>query len=473
MSNPTSRISLGEKIGYGLGDLASNFVFHIVNVYLLFYYTSVFGIAPAVAGTLFLIGKAWDALTDPLMGAFADRNQSRFGKYRPFLLTMSVPFGVFGFLAFLGPDLSQNGKIAFAYITYFALMTIYTAINVPYSALMGVMTADPDERTSLSIFRFRGAFSAQLLIGLALIPMIHFFGRGALEDGGDPILGWRLAMACFGALAIILFLITFFSTRERVPPQKDDQQNLTESLILLSKNKPLVVMLCIAVLTLGYSGIRWATTHHYLALVANLSYERYFFYLDRFSVFYTAGPLAFLMGLGMTERLITLFGKRNALLGLTVLNGIAMIAFYFVPAENYAAIFWLNIVASFIAGPTPAIVWAMYTDVADYGEWKFGKRITAQTFAAAMFFQKIGLAIGGALAGWLLSYYGFIKDTALSAQTREGITLMFSVFPGICAILTAFLLLFYKLTDNEVKTITANLEERRKEDAVSCNQTEI
>ena len=156
-----------------------------------------------------------------------------------------------------------------------------------------------------------------------------------------------------------------------------------------------------------------------------------------------------------------------ALLGLMALNGLAMIAFYFVPAQNYAAIFWLNIVASFIAGPTPAIVWAMYTDVADYGEWKFGKRITALTFASAMFFQKIGLAIGGALAGWLLSYYGFVKDTVMTAQTKEGITLMFSVFPGVCAIFTAGMLLFYKLTDRQVAEIAEELAERRKDSSGS------
>ena len=452
------KISLGEKVGYGLGDLASNFVFHIVNAYLLFYYTNIYGIAPAAAGTLFLVAKIWDAITDPLMGAFADRNQGRFGKYRPFLLWMAIPFGVLGFLAFLGPDFTDGGKLAFAYVTYIALMTVYTAINVPYSALMGVITADPEERTSLSIFRFRGAFSAQLLIGLALFPMIKAIG------GGNELIGWRGAMAGFSLLSIVLFFITFFSTKERVPPQKDQTQNLKKTLTLLSKNSPFLVMLVVAVFTLGYSGIRWAITHHYLALVAGLNDDRYFLYLDRFSIFYTAGPLAFLIGLFMTKKVIALFGKRNALMGLTILMGLAMIAFNFVPPENYLAILSLNIVASFIAGPTPAIVWAMYTDVADYGEWKFGKRITAQTFAAAMFFQKIGLAIGGALAGWLLSYYGFVKDTVLSAQTKEGITLMFSVYPGVFAILTACILFLYKLTDNDVKSMVAELEERRKAD---------
>lgn len=456
MVSPSDKISFGEKVGYGLGDLASNFVFHIVNAFLLFYYTNIYGIAPAAAGTLFLVAKIWDAITDPLMGTLADRTQTRFGKYRPFLLWMAVPYGVLGFLAFLGPDLPDAGKLAFAYVTYIALMTVYTAINVPYSALMGVITPDPEERASLSTFRFWGAFSAQLVIGLALFPMLAAFG------GREEIGSWRSAMGVFSVLAIVLFLITFISSRERVPPQKDQSQNLGKNLGLLAQNKPLVIMLVVAVLTLGYSGIRWAITHHYLSQVANLSGDNFILVWDRFSIFYTGGPLAFILGLFMTKKVIALFGKRNALLGLMALNGLAMIAFYFVPAQNYAAIFWLNIVASFIAGPTPAIVWAMYTDVADYGEWKFGKRITALTFASAMFFQKIGLAIGGALAGWLLSYYGFVKDTVMTAQTKEGITLMFSVFPGVCAIFTAGVLLFYKLTDRQVAEIAEELAERRK-----------
>lgn len=458
MTSKPTQVSLGEKIGYGLGDLASNFVFHIVNAFLLFYYTNVFGLLPAAVGTLYLIAKVWDALTDPLMAAFADSTQTRLGKYRPFILWMAVPFGILGFLAFLGPELSDGGKLAFAYVTYIALMTVYTAINVPYSALMGVLTPDPDERVSLSLWRFRGAFGAQLLIGLALFPLIKAIG------GGNDVIGWRGAMAVFGALAIILFLITFLSTKERIPPQKDQSQNLKKSASLLFQNKPLVVMLIVAVLTLGYSGIRWAITHHYLALVAKLTDEKFILVWDRFSVFYTAGPLAFLFGLGMTKKVIALFGKRNALIGLTILNGIAMIAFYFVPPENFAAIFWMNIVASFIAGPTPALVWAIYTDVAEYGEWKFGKRITAQTFASAMFFQKIGLAIGGALAGWLLSYYGFVKDAVLTAQTKDGIMLMFSVFPGVAAIITACVLFCYKITDKDVEKITAELEERRQKE---------
>ncbi|MGJ8725149.1 MAG: MFS transporter [Roseibacillus sp.] len=458
MESKSSRISLGEKVGYGCGDLASNFVFHIVNAFLLFYYTNVYGIAPAAAGTLFLVAKLWDAVTDPLMGTLADRTHTRFGKYRPFLLWMAIPYGIIGFLAFLGPDLDDGGKLVFAYVTYIALMTIYTAINVPYSALMGVITPDPDERASLSTFRFWGAFSAQLVIGLALFPMLAAFG------GREHVTSWRGAMVVFSILAIILFLTTFFTTRERVPPQKDQSQNLGMNLGLLARNRPLVIMLVVAVLTLGYSGIRWAITHHYLSQVANLSGEKIILVWGKFDLFYTGGPLAFILGLFMTKKVIALFGKRNALLGLTVLNGVAMIAFYFLPPENYAAIFWLNVVAAFIAGPTPAIVWAMYTDVADYGEWKFGKRITGLTFASAMFFQKVGLGIGGALAGWLLGYYGFVKDTELTAQTKEGITLMFSVFPGVCAILTACVLLFYKLTDNDVKKISLELEERRKKD---------
>jgi len=175
-SQPSNKLSVKEKIGYGLGDTASNFVFHIVNAFLITYFTDVMGLDPLAVGTLYLVARIWDAISDPLMGGLADRTKTRFGRYRPYLLWIAIPYGLIGYLTFLGPDLDPTGKLIFAYVTYIALMTVYTAINVPYSAMMGTITSDPDERTSLSKFRFAGAFSAQVIIGLALFPMLYKFG---------------------------------------------------------------------------------------------------------------------------------------------------------------------------------------------------------------------------------------------------------------------------------------------------------
>ncbi|MDA7908387.1 MFS transporter [Akkermansiaceae bacterium] len=458
MSSETSQtLSTKEKIGYGLGDTASNFVFHIVNAFLITYYTDVMGLNPAAVGTLYAVARLWDAISDPLMGGLADRTQTKFGKYRPYLLWIAVPYGLIGFLAFLGPDLDPTWKLVYAYVTYIALMTVYTAINVPYSAMMGTMTGDPAERASLSNFRFAGAFSAQVIIGLALFPIIDSFG------GRNSPEAWRTAMMVFSILATVLFLYTFSTTRERIAPSKEERVDLRKDFSYLTQNKPLIVMLIVAFITLAFSGLRWGITYPYLKYLADLGDEKYFWYLDRMSIFYASAPIALVLGLLLTKPLSRRFGKRNALIGLTMINAFSVIAFYFVPAKNFEQIFWLNIASAFFAGPMPALVWAIYTDVVDYGEWKFGRRITALTFAAAMLVQKAGLALGGWAVGMLLAYFGYVANVEQSSESAHGILLMFSIIPGVLTILSGLALFWYNLDDEEVEEIALELEKRRSE----------
>ena len=458
MSSETSQtLSTKEKVGYGLGDTASNFVFHIVNAFLITYYTDVMGLNPAAVGTLYAVARLWDAISDPLMGGLADRTQTKFGKYRPYLLWIAIPYGLIGFLAFLGPDLDPTWKLVYAYVTYIALMTVYTAINVPYSALMGTMTGDPAERASLSNFRFAGAFSAQVIIGLALFPIINSFG------GRNSPEAWRTAMIVFSILATFLFLYTFFTTRERIAPSKEERVDLVKDFSYLTQNRPLIVMLVVAFITLAFSGLRWGITYPYLKYLADLGDEKYFWYLDRMSIFYASAPIALVLGLLLTKPLSRGFGKRNALIGLTMINAFSVIAFYFVPAKNFEQIFWLNIASAFFAGPMPALVWAIYTDVVDYGEWKFGRRITALTFAAAMLVQKAGLALGGWAVGMLLAYFGYVANVEQSPESAHGILLMFSIIPGVLTILSGVALFGYNLDDEEVEKIALELEKRRGE----------
>lgn len=452
------KLGLGEKIGYGLGDTASNFVFHIVNAFLIAYYTDVMGLDPLAVGTLYMVARLWDAISDPLMGGIADRTKTKYGRYRPYLLWIAVPYGLIGFAAFWGPDWGPTGKLAFAYLTYIALMTVYTAVNVPYSAMMGTMTGNPDERTSLSNFRFAGAFLAQVIIGLALFPMLYEFG------GRDTPEAWRAVMAVFATLATVLFLVTFATTRERiqeVEERKENERGLKKDLVFLTKNKPLMVMLVVAFITLVFSGLRWGITYQYLKYVGNYSGETYFWYLDRISVFYSTAPMALVLGLLMTKPLVRFFGKRNALIGLTMINAATVIAFYFVPATNFEQVFFLNLLSAFFAGPMPALVWAIYTDIVDYGEWKFGRRTTALTFAAAMFVQKAGLAVGGWLVGILLNHFDYVANVDQSERSAHGILLMFSIIPGSLIILSGFALFWYDIQDDEAKTIAADLAERR------------
>ncbi len=406
---------------------------------------------------MFMVARLWDAVNYPLMGALADRTETRYGRYRPYLLWMAVPFGVTGYLAFLNPDFSAAGKIVYAYATYMGLMTVYAAINVPYSALMGVMTPSSRERTSLATWRFVGAFSGMLLISLAVRPLVREFG------GGNEAEGFRLVMALLSGLAVVLFLITFATTKERVRPQSNEGRTIRRDLKLLCRNRPWIIMAIAAVLTLSNVAMRGAVTAHFFKYFAGDDGGSVFWFLDRTSLVLASGTVAFILGIFFTGWLGRRFGKRNALIGLTFLNGLSLLAFHAIPAEAYGTMLAVNALGNLLAGPTPALVWAIYTDVVDYGEWKFGRRATGLAFAAAMFAQKIGLAIGGGLAGWLLEFHGFVANEPQSDGALLGIRLMFCVFPGVLALANAIILLWYPLTEEVVGKIEEELAERRAE----------
>ncbi|MGE9290068.1 MAG: MFS transporter [Puniceicoccales bacterium] len=458
MKNP-EKLPLREKIGYGFGDTASNIFFQFVNIFLLYYYTDVFGLSPAAVGTLFVVTRFWDAINDPLMGAVADRTTTRWGKYRPYLLWMAIPFGVCGYLAFANPDLSQDGKLIYAYATYVGLMMAYTAINVPYSALMGVMTPDSNERTSLSSYRFVGAFTGMLIISLTVRPLVRLLG------GGDEATGFQLTMGLLSVVAVVMFFITFATTRERVKPVKAPEgTSLAKDVAFLLKNRPWIIMVIAAILTLSNVAVRAAVTNHFFKYYAGDDGESVFWFLDRTSLLLTSGTIAFIAGIFFTGMVSRRFGKRNSLIGLTLLSGSTMLAFYFIPAENYGWMIAINALGNILAGPTPALVWSIYTDVADYGEWKFRRRTTGLVFSAAMFAQKMGLTIGGGVAGWLLSGFGFVANEQQSETSLLGIRLMFSVLPGILAICNGIVLLWYPLTEKNVAEIQEDLRKRRLEE---------
>ncbi|MGA0846749.1 MAG: MFS transporter, partial [Luteolibacter sp.] len=304
----TNRLPLREKIGYGLGDTASNLFFFGVNAWIFFYYTEVCLIAPATAGTLLLLPRLWDAISDPLMGIVADRTRSRHGTYRPYLLWMALPFGITGFLAFANPDLGGSAKLVYAYLTYTLLMTVYTAINVPYSAMMGVMTPSPEERTQLSTYRFIGAFSGQLIMSMTFLPLVL-----ALGDG-DKGAGFPRAMAVMAGLATVMFLATFAWTRERIAPQANGSSSVRGDLLSLLKNRPWIIMVVAAILTLSSAAVRWTITPQYLKYYFNVDESPYVLFLDKISFVQTTGTIAFILGVFMTGWISRRFGKRRSLI---------------------------------------------------------------------------------------------------------------------------------------------------------------
>jgi len=354
-----------EKLGYGLGDTASNFFFATFNVFLLYYYTDIFGLSAAAVGTMFLLTKILDAVSDPIMGLIADRTNSRWGKFRPYLLWAAVPYGLCGYAMFANPDLSYAGKLVYAYVTYSLMMLAYTAINVPYSALMGVISPSSIERTKVASYRFFCAFAAGWLVGTFVTPLKNILG------GGNEALGFQLTMAIFAVVSVALFWITFATTKERVVPTPMKSDLKLDFKALLG-NGPWRALFAAGIFTLINIAVRNGTLLYYFKYYVGDDGTRIFLIFDKTAVFLSLGLLAMMVGVALTKTLSQRFEKRQLMIVLSLLNALSMAAFYFTPPENYWLMVAINCAGMLAAGPTPALVWSMYADCADYGEWKSG-----------------------------------------------------------------------------------------------------
>ena len=440
-------LSFREKLAYGLGDTASNFYFQFFNLFLVFYYTDIFGLAAGAVGTMMVALRIFDAVMDPAMGVIADRTNTRWGKFRPYVLWAAIPYGIAGYAMFLNPSLTQNGKLVYAYVTYGLMWVAYTAINIPYSALMGVMSPSSEQRTSLSAFRFICAFAGQFLIVQLVEPLKNLLGHGNQAEG------IRYTMLIFSIVSVGLFFFTFANTRERVAPPADQKGAFGTDLMNLVKNKPWMTLFFSAFFTLINAAVRGGSIIYYFKYVVNDE--------SKFTLYGTTGALAFIAGAVCTKPILKLGDRRTLLIALNAMNALLMVSFYFIDPHSYALLIAVNILASFAAGPTPAILWSMYADTADYGEWKFGRRTTGLVFSASVFSQKVGLAIGAGALGWILEHYGFVANAVQSAATTNGIRLLFSVIPGTLALPGALAIFFYPITDVKMKSIEDDLALRK------------
>ena len=450
MAANTQELKFTEKLGYGLGDTASNFFFQVFNIFLLYYYTDIFGLSAAAVGTMFLVTKIVDAVSDPVMGLIADRTSTRWGKFRPYLLWMAIPYGLCGYAMFANPELSYNGKLIYAYVTYTLMMLAYTAINVPYSALMGVISPLSTERTKVATYRFICAFIAAWLIGTFVTPLKNTLG------GGDEALGFQLTMVIFAVLSVALFWISFLTTRERVTPLQT-RTNVRSDLKQLLKNGPWLALFIAAIFTLMNVAVRNGSLLYYFKYYVGDDGARIFLIFDKTAVFMSLGLLTMIIGIAMTRTLSERFEKRSLMIALTMLNALCMAVFYITPPDQYWLMVTINCLGSLVIGPTPALVWSMYADCADYGEWKSGRRITGLTFSTLQFAQKMGLAVGAGLAGYILSLFGFVANEIQSATSLVGIRFMFSVVPAILAIAGALAILFYRIDSTTIKTMEQEL----------------
>ena len=448
-----AKISVTEKIGYGIGDAAANFIFQTMLVFQLAFYTDTFGITAAAAGTLFLVVRVWDAIFDPMMGVIADRTNTRWGKFRPWILWTAVPFGIMGYLTFTTPPFGPEGKLIYAYVTYIVLMMVYSANNLPYSALSGVITGDLAERTSLSSYRFVCAMGAAFVIqGLAL-PMVNYFG------GGDTAKGYQITMGIFSALAVVFFVITFATTRERVQPDPTQQSSVKQDFADLARNGPWVAMFVLTIVIFITLAMRGGVMLYYFKYFVGRE--------DLFSLFNVFGLGATIIGVIGSTPLAKRFGKRDVFIAGLALTVVFTAAFALLPRTAVTAIFAVEMLRQLAYGFTIPLLWAMMADVADYSEWKNRRRATAVVFSAIVFGLKAGLGFGGAIGGWVLAAYGYVPNVEQTERALQGIKLTASIFPAITFAIAVVCLFFYRIDKRLEIEITDELQARRRAYAAS------
>jgi GPH family glycoside/pentoside/hexuronide:cation symporter len=452
----SERLTRTEYVGYALGDTASNFFFQTFNIFLTYYYVDVWGLAASSIAWMIPLVRFADSVADPVMGIIADRTETRWGKFRPYLLWMAIPYGVCGYLIFASPDFSAAGKLAYAYATYLLMMLAYSGINVPYSSLLGVLSPSSKVRTTASSFRFVGAFGGGLLISLLVRPLVKHLGEG------NEVRGFQHTMALFAAASVLLFWVTFATTRERVTPPKGQVTNVRAELKELLGNRPWVILLLVAIFSTTFIVLRSGSTLFYFKYYLHDAGTPILFgQLDRVSVFLSSGMASMMLGTACVGLFAASKDKRTLAILLSAITGVCFASFFVLPKDQYLLLLAVNCVGTFCMGPTSALVWAMYADVADYGEWKFGRRSTGLVYSASLFALKTGTAIAGWLLPVFLDRFGFVSNVVQGERALLGILLAFSLLPGLFAGLKAAALWAYPLRGAEVERIERELQLRR------------
>lgn len=500
-----SKLSLREKIGYGLGDTASNLVFQLALNFITRFYTDVAMIDAFQVGLIMLVVRFIDAITDPVMGAFADRQNSRWGRYRPFLLWFAVPFGLSALLAFSIPELHENGKFIYAMITYALLMIVYTAINIPYCALAASMTSDPDERSSIQSWRFVGGQTGALVVSSMTLPLVALLGQG------DDVAGWRYTAGVFGVLSVILFVACFLLTRERVKVAATaEPADLWGDFAALFQNDQWRRLAIIQLFLLTFLVMRATVTFYFVdefygtvdgksagylvtafftlssigAIVGSFEANRVssdgpmrellllaLVQIGLSILFVVVGiatvemavyaGCAVLAGVVLSEVIGAMFGRIGALSMLFIAQGMAHLALYMVGGNDFLLALALFVGIMFINQVAVPIIWSLMTDSVDYGEWKTGRRVAGLNFSVNLFALKMGVMFGGVIAAWTLAFYGYDAELELQTeQTLQGISMAFALIPGFLCFITALLASQLKLTRGHMREIQAELDKR-------------
>ncbi|WP_370103659.1 MFS transporter [Winogradskyella sp.] len=454
------KISIREKISYGFGDFASSTFWTLFSMFLLYFYTDVFGITAAAAGTMFLVARFWDTTNDPIMGMICDRTTSRWGKFRPYLLFGALPFTVIGILTFTTPDLGPSGKLIYAYVTYTLMMMVYTAVNVPYASLLGVMTKNSVERTSLASFRFIGGFCAGLMVTSSANYLVEYF-----KTTGDLASSYQKTVAIYAIIAGVFFVLTFLGTKERLDPEEVKSSTFKADLGDLFKNKPWFIMLGASIAVLIFNSLRGGAILYYFKYFIGDQNVAYFGEVSHgtlSAVYMSSGFATSLIGVVMAIPVSNRIGKKNTFILSGLVCGILSIMFFFLPPTQIELIFIINIFIGIFSAMAFPLIWAMYGDVSDYSELKTGRRATGLIFSSSSMSQKLGWTIGGAISGWILAAFGFIANEIQTDESVLGIRLMISIFAAIGVLISIAIMYFYPLTEKFMsEKVSVQLENAR------------
>jgi glycoside/pentoside/hexuronide:cation symporter, GPH family len=475
MSSESTGLTFKEKVGYAGGDFASNLFWMTFIFYGTMFYTDTFGLTAAAVAAMFGIVRSFDSVAVFVAGIVADRTNTKWGKFRPFLIWLAIPYGLVGALCFLTPGISEGNKQIYAYATYLGFGLLYAAINIPYSSLLGVISSDPIERASASQFRFVGAFSAGAVIAFALPSLVKMLGGVNAASSKEVQVassqhGFFYAMGMFALLSVLLWFVTFVTTKERIKPSASQESSLLKDIKSIVTNVPWLILFLLGLFTLSYVSMRNATAAYYIKYYVG---ERPMFGATRsvealMGWFNGIGMIAAIVGtILLTGTLTSKFGKKVAYILLMGLSALLTIAYYWIPPDAVMTIFVLQTLVSVFMGPTTPLVFAMYTDAVDYSEWKDGRRATGLVMSASSLAQSLGWTVGGMLGGVLLAAFGYEANAKQTPETLDGLKMMMSWIPAIGAALATVAMIVYPLNEKKMKEIVADLEARRSKEAVA------
>jgi GPH family glycoside/pentoside/hexuronide:cation symporter len=473
MSEPQSiharpdKLTMREKVSYGFGDFASCLYWKSISDFLSIFYTDVLGITAAAAGTLQGVSRSFDAIFDIVIGMLGDRTKSRWGKFRPYLLFTCLPMAIVGVLTFMVPDFDAKGRLVWAYVTYNALMLIYTTINIPYTAMLGVLTPNTTERATLSSYKFIGAFGGGIVITACLMKSTKV---GGWLNATTPAQGWFWSFVIVGVISTLSFLLVFFNTKERVQPPRAQQTSVVKDLGDLVTNGPWWVLLATTITFIFFCSLRGSVeTYYFKYYVGPQTILGYTYDWEGLvSIFKTSNQAISLVGAFCVPFIVRrLGGKPTFVLLFTVAIG-STGAFYFLKPDQIWLILGINALGSISGGPLSALMAAMYADTADYAEWKTGRRATGLVFSASIFAQKFGWGWGGAIALFIMGRVGFVANQAQTPDMLQSLVKLMSLYPAFMGILAVLILvILYPLNEAKMARISSDLKSRRETDGAA------